>query len=197
MDNENFLSGTNLAGMSTTRDRVDNDYYATPDTAIIAILDKEKFDGNIYEPACGGGHISKLLHQYYPNSKIYSTDLIDRGYGDKQLDFLDHDFKEFKFDNIITNPPFKMAQEFIEKALLVSSKKVIMFAKIQLLESKKRKEMFETTPLQYIYVFSERQNPLRNGSPLDEKGKPWNSTMCFAWFVWNKDYVGEPVIRWI
>ena len=197
MDNENFLSGTSLAGMSTTRDRVVDDYYATPETATIAILDKEKFDGNIYEPACGAGHISKLLYQYYPDSKIYSTDLIDRGYGDKQLDFLEYDFKEFKFDNVITNPPFKMAQEFIEKALLVSSKKVIMFAKIQLLESKKRKEMFETTPLQYIYVFSERQNPLRNGSALDEKGKPWNSTMCFAWFVWNKGYVGEPVIRWL
>jgi len=183
--------------MSTSRKRIVDDYYATPLSATKAILDREILDGSIYEPACGEGHISKLLYQYYPDSKIYSTDLIDRGYGDKQLDFLTYDFKNFKFDNIVTNPPFKLAQEFIERSLELSNKKVIMFAKIQLLESKQRKSMFEKTPLKYIYVFSERQNPLRNGSPVDENGKPWSSTMCFAWFVWEHGHDNEPHVKWI
>ena len=72
-----------------------------------------------------------------------------------------------------------------------------MFAKIQLLEGTKRREMFDNTPLKYVYVFSKRQNPLRNGSPTDEKGKPWASTMCFAWFVWEQGYISEPIIRWL
>ena len=57
--------------------------------------------------------------------------------------------------------------------------------------------MFDNSPLKYVYVFSKRVNPLRNGEPTDEKGKPWASTMCFAWFVWEKNYEGEPIIRWL
>ena len=72
-----------------------------------------------------------------------------------------------------------------------------MFAKIQLLEGIGRKELFEKNPPKYIYVFRNRINPLRNGNPLDEKGKPWASTMCFAWFIWEVGFKGEPTIRWL
>ena len=194
--NEKNLSGTSLAGMSTTRNRVEDDYYATPVGATKAVLDRIDLKGSILEPACGGGHISEVLKEYYPNNEIVSTDLIDRGYGIGGIDFLTHDYKK-KFDNTITNPPFSLAKEFIEKALQITNDKVIMFAKIQLLESKARKELFENSPLKYVYVFSKRQNPLRNGNPLDENGKPWASTMCFAWFVWEVGYKGEPIIRLI
>lgn len=195
------LAGTNLAGMSTTRDRVDNDFYATPRNAIEAILNEVKLDGSILEPAAGQGHISKLLKEYYPYSEIVSTDLIQREekFGipiQGGVDFLTHEFNR-KFDNVITNPPFNLAQEFIERALKLSNDKVIMFAKIQLLEGNKRRELFDNTPLKYVYVFSKRVNPLRNGEELDENGKPWSSTMCFAWFVWEHDYEGEPIIRWL
>ena len=195
------LAGTNLAGMSTTRDRVDNDFYATPRNAIEAILNEVKLNGSILEPAAGQGHISKVLKEYYPYSEIVSTDLIQREekFGipiQGGVDFLTHEFNR-KFDNVITNPPFNLAQEFIEKALQLSNDKVIMFAKIQLLEGNKRRELFDNTPLKYVYVFSKRVNPLRNGEELDENGKPWSSTMCFAWFVWEHDYEGEPIIRWL
>lgn len=191
-----MLSGTNLAGMSTTRNRVKNDYYATPPEATRAILDKEILKGSILEPACGEGHISEVLKEYYPSQEVLSTDLIDRGYGQGDVDFLTYEFDR-KFDNIITNPPFKYAKEFIERGLELANKKVIMFAKIQLLESEKRRELFEEHPPKYIYVFSKRINPWRNGSPTDEKGKPWSSTMCFAWYVWEAGFKGETVVRWI
>lgn len=189
------MNGYSLAGMSTTRNRVDNDYYATPPETTRAILDEVVLNGSIWEPACGAGHISEVLKEYYPNSQIISTDLVNRGYGTGGFDFLTHEGG--KVDNIITNPPFKLAKEFIEKSLEFASDKVIMFAKIQLLEGAARRDMFDNTPLKYVYVFSKRQNPLRNGSPVDENGKKWSSTMCFAWFVWEQGYEGEPIIRWV
>ncbi len=196
-----ILTGTSLAGMSVTRERVDNDFYATPTSAVEAILNEVKLNGSILEPAAGEGHISKVLKEYYPYSEIVSTDLVQREerFGipiQGRVDFLTYNFNR-KFDNIITNPPFTLAQEFIERALELSNDKVIMFAKIQLLEGDKRRKMFGNTPLKYVYVFSKRVNPLRNGEELDERGKPWASTMCFAWFVWEHDYEGEPVIRWL
>lgn len=182
--------------MSTTRNRVQNDFYATPPEATKAILDREILEGSILEPACGQGHISEVIKEYYPNSEVISTDLIDRGYGQGDINFLTYNYGR-KFDNIITNPPFKYAKEFIKKGLELANKKVIMFAKIQLLESENRRELFEKYPPKYIYVFSKRINPWRNGSPVDEKGKPWSSTMCFAWFVWEIGYEGNSTVRWI
>lgn len=187
--------------MSTTRDRVSDDYYATPESAVRAILQQEELIGSILEPSAGEGHISYLIKEYYPNNRLVSTDLIQR----RDLfscniqggvDFLTYDFSE-KFDTIITNPPFSLAQEFIERALELSNRKVIMFAKIQLLEGKKRRLLFEKFPPKYIYVFSKRQAPLSNGSAVDENGKPWATTMCFAWFVWEHGFNGNPMVKWV
>lgn len=195
------LSGTSLVGMSTTRKRVDNDFYATPLYATEAILNEVELKGSILEPCAGQGHISTVLMKYYPHSEVVSTDLVQREERFDVsiiggIDFLTHDFNR-KFDNIITNPPFSLAQEFIEKALDLSNDKVIMFAKIQLLEGSKRRTMFDNTPLKYVYVFTKRVNPLRNGEEFDEKGKPWSNTMCFAWFIWEHGYKGEPIVRWL
>lgn len=196
----NNLKGANLAGTSTTRERVSNDYYATPYESTKALLNNVKFHGNFLEPCVGGGHIAEIIKEYYPNKQVYCMDLVDRGYPNTLVaDFLTYDFLNQKFDNIITNPPYNLAQEFLEKSMKITNDggKVAMFLKIQFLEGVKRLEMFKKYPPKYIYVFTKRQNPWRNGNPLDEKGKPWSSTMCFAWFVWEKDSTSEPIVRWI
>jgi predicted RNA methylase len=190
------LSGSSLAGGTPTRGRVDNDYYATPPQSTQALLDVLELKGSILEPACGEGHISEVLKKNYPDNEIVSTDLIDRGYGVGGIDFLEKEYDR-TFDNVITNPPFKYMREFVERSLELSTDKVIMFGKIQFLEGRRRKEFLENSPLKYVYVFSERQSPMRNGSPVDENGKKWSSTMCFAWYVWEQGYQGEPIIRWL
>ena len=194
------LTGTSLSGTSTTRERVENDYYATPYESTKALLDNIEFTGNFLEPCVGGGHIVEVIKQYYSNEDIFYMDIVDRGYEDTLVDnFLEHDFKGQKFDNIITNPPYSLAQEFLEKSMEIINEngKVAMFLKIQFLEGVKRKDMFKKYPPKYIYVFTKRQNPWRNGKSVDEKGKPWSSTMCFAWFIWEEGFNGEPVVRWL
>lgn len=193
-----ILSGTNLAGMSTTRERVEDDYYATPYDATKMLLDSVGFTGSFLEPCVGGGHIAEVIKQYY-DTEIFGSDLIDRGYPNTLVtDFLTYSFDR-KFDNIVTNPPYSLAQEFLEKGIEVinDNGKIAMFLKIQFLEGVKRREMFIKYPPRYIYVFSKRQNPWRNGNQVDEKGKPWASTMCFAWFIWEKGFKGEPIVRWL
>jgi hypothetical protein len=194
------LSGGQLAGGNSTSEREKNDFYATdPETVKIflnAFLKENILKGNVLEPACGDGNISKTLEETGLDINITSTDLIDRGYGQGNIDFITHDYGK-KFDTVITNPPFSLAKEFIEKGLEVSEKYVIMLCKIQLLEGVKRKDMFLNTPLKYVYVHTTRQATWKEGKPLDPKGRKWATTMCLAWFVWDKEYKGEPIIRWI
>lgn len=196
---QKFLSGGKLAGGNPERGRVDNDFYATDPSSTRGLLDAVTFEGNRFlEPCCGQGHIVKVIKEYYPNADITAIDIEDRGFGTSGIDFLTYQSDEL-FDNVITNPPFVLAQEFIEHSLdlVKDGGKVAMFLKVQFLEGTKRKEFFDKAPLKYVYVFRARQSPWMNGSPVDEKGKKWSSTMCFAWFIFEKGYDGEPVIRWI
>lgn len=190
------MKGHSIAGMSTTRKRVEYDFYATPEESVKALLAVEEIIYPAWEPACGAGHISKLIY----DPSLLSTDLIPRGYGET-VDFLADYIPDFldrrKYRTIITNPPFNLFQEFAERALQIATDKVIMFGKLQALEGKKRATFMQSSPLRTVYVFKSRQNPLRNGSPVDEKGKQWASTMAFAWFVWEIGYKGKPQIEWI
>ena len=135
--------------------------------------------------------------QKHSYSLTCATDLIDRGYGIGDIDFLTYNFDD-KVDWIVTNPPYSLAKEFIDKSLSITNKGVAMFLKIQFLEGQARRDWFKETPLKYVYVFSKRQDPLRDGQALNPKtGKKWGSTMCFAWFIWEHNYDGEPIVRWI
>ena len=192
-----MLKQTSLAGTSTSRDRVENDYYATQPSSVEDLLLKENVYGRVLEPCVGGGHIANVLKTVA--DRVDCTDLIDRGYdGTVVLDFLEQNVPPI-YDWVVTNPPYKLAQDFIEQSLRATKDggHVAMFLKIQFLEGNKRKLFFEDTPPKTVYVFSKRQNPLRNGEPLDEKGKPWSTTMCFSWFVWEKGYSGKTTIEWI
>jgi len=186
------MDGHSIAGMSTTRERVEDDFYATPTVATEALFRVETFEGNVYEPACGNGMMSEIIKKY---NHCYSSDLVDRGYGQTNTDFLIANWTTV--DNVITNPPFNLFQEFAEKSIEISKNKIALFGKLQALEGKKRATFMQNSPLKTVYVFKKRINPLRNGSPVDENEKPWASTMAFAWFVWEKGYTGEPTIKWL
>ena len=164
-------------------DREENDFYPTPERATEELLKRININGVTWECACGDGAISKLLP-----GEIISTDLIDRGYGEPYVDFL----KTIKkVDWIITNPPYRYATEFAKHAIKCADN-VALLCKIQFLEGVKRHKFFKEYPPKKVYVFSSRLKIYKNGIKTN------NSTMlCFAWFIWERDYNDKPTIEWI
>ena len=167
-----------------------NDYYATEPKAVELLMSLETFDKNILEPSCGEGHISDVLKSHGYN--VVSRDLVNRGYGDV-ADFLSGDNTEWNGD-IITNPPYKYGCEFVEKALQIipEGHKVAMFLKVQFLEGKRRRKMFDITPPKRIWVSSSRLKCAMNG----EFDKTSSSAASYAWFVWEKGFRGDTIVKW-
>lgn len=146
MGGNQFVSSTLGASNHVADERAANDYYATDPRAVEMLLQMETFAPVIWEPACGEGHISKVLaaHGY----EVISTDLIYRGFGDPEpLNFLEETLDGFEGD-IITNPPYSVGLQFVERALesVRPGGKVAMFLKVQFLEGKRRGEFFKKSP---------------------------------------------------
>ena len=184
-----ITSALSIVGSSRKNgDREENDFYPTPSYAVEELLKRENFIGNIWECACGEGDISEVFKN--KGFEVISTDLIDRGYG-KQLDFLKSDLMA---DNIITNPPYKISLDFVLKAKMQCKSKIAMFLKTVWLESDARYEMFQDKefPLKTIYQFSKRVSLYKNGKKMKNSGM-----IAYAWYVWDKDYIGKPTVEWI
>ena len=171
--------------------REENDFYATEPKAAELLLDVVPELNNIWECACGQGHLAKVFGNVDKLGK--ATDLIDRGYGATE-DFLQSK-EPYHNGDIVTNPPYKYAKEFVEKALeLVDvGRYVCMFLKVLFLESRSRKELFIKFPPKVIYVSSSRINCAKNG----DFDTYTSLAIAYAWYVWQKGYNGESVIKWI
>lgn len=195
------------ASNHTDHERAEHDFYATEPLAADLICGVENFEGGIWENCCGGGHLSKRFEEFGYN--VVSTDLIDRGYGTGGVDF-------FKCDkalapNIVTNPPYSFSKKWVEHSLelLDEGRKLALFFPIQFLESDSRRELFKNTPPKTIYVCVNRVLCGINGdfTAKDKEGntiynkdgtpKRMSSAKCYAWFVWEKGYIGDTVVKWI
>lgn len=188
----------NGASNHSEKEREVNDYYATEPRATELLLEVESFNSLIWECACGGGHISRVLEKH--GHKVISSDIVDRGYqGTLIIDFLaDEISSPIHFGDIITNPPYKYAKEFVEQALkfIENGCKVAMFLKLTFLESKKRRELFEKHPPKVIYVSSSRLQCAMNGD-FETYKKGTGTAIAYAWYVWEKGYQGNTIVKWI
>ena len=168
------------------------DFWRTPPQATEALLERVPFRGSILEPACGIGDMSEVIKSYY--SDVTSMDITQRGYASVIRDFLVSEkdfFSSIKYNNVITNPPFILAEEFVRKALSVATHKVAMLLKLEFLQSTKRLSLFKNYPPRAVYVFSYR-------IPFWQEGydKPINNQR-HAWYVWEQGYRGNPELEWI
>ena len=169
--------------------REKDDFYPTPPEATRSLLAKETFGPRIWEPACGDGAISKVLEA--AGHEVVSTDLFDRGYGEARVDFLmEH---RLAAPEIVTNPPFKLAEQFLRHALDLGATKVAMLLRLAWLEGAERKRIFESTPIARVHVASRRISMARGGT---DDGKGGGSMIAFAWFVWDCSHEGAPSLGW-
>lgn len=175
-------------GARSSEEREENDYYATDPRAIDLLLTKETPSRRIWEPSSGGGHLSNRLKQR--GFEVVSSDIIDRGAQDFLADFLKC---EEPFDgDILTNPPYKYAEQFVLKALELARGRVFMFLKLTFLEGQARYErIYKEHPPRRVYAFPKRILCGKNGNFPDA------SAVAYAWFVWEKGYKGEPSIGWL
>jgi hypothetical protein len=162
--------------------KVGDDFFPTPPEVTQELLNHFTFEGEIWECACGDGAISKVLEANgYTN--IYSSDLVNRGYGEYDKDFLL--LNNRKCENIITNPPFKNAADFMEKALELATKKVAMLMPIRYLTSKVRTDIFNKYPLHAILIIPYKIDFTGSNNPRDEA----------AWFVWDKSTKEQRILH--
>ena len=180
--------GKNFSANNATGKRKKSDFYETPYTLTRKFLDVEYFNKNstVCEPACGGGAISKVLNEYWEDDKITAYD--------KETNFL-WDFNDY--DYVITNPPFSLAFEFIQKAKQLAKSKFALLLPLSYLHGKKRfDEIYSDRDygLEKVYVFT--RYPML-GEPLREDGKYNNGMMVYAWYVWTNGYSGQPTIDWL
>lgn len=176
----------------STKRKKQGDFYETPRWAIEALLKREGFGGIILEPCCGNGAISRVLEEY--GYKVQSSDISteDNIYGEKGIDAFLIDKLS---DNIITNPPYdrRILNNLVEHFSIIYIKKMALLLRLTFLESDGRRELFTSLPLKVVYIFSSRITMY----PENEEKPENKGTTAYAWFVWEKGYIGKITVNWI
>jgi hypothetical protein len=163
------------------------DFFPTPRWATFALIENEKFSGEVWECACGDGAMSRVFEE--SGSKVLSSDLYDRGYGEIGIDFLT---PSRRAANIVTNPPYNSAEGFVASGVKHAERKFALLLRLAFLEGANRANtIFARTPPSRVWVFSERITFYPKG--VDPKG---TGTTAYAWFVWDRDAPSRTELKW-
>jgi hypothetical protein len=168
------------------------DSYETPAVATIALLKVERLPRVIWEPACGSGKIVKVLRA--AGHRVYGSDICDYGCpeADHSIDFLSATEMPYGVEAIVSNPPFKLPEDFIAHALDSGVAKVVMLLRLAFLEGVGRSPILDNGKLARVYVFRNRL-PMMHRTGW--KGRRASSAMAFAWFVWEIAHNGHTEMR--
>ncbi|MEQ1718397.1 MAG: hypothetical protein ABL907_20840 [Hyphomicrobium sp.] len=171
------------------------EFYPTPPEATLALLSAEAFDGSIWEPACGEGHIAKVLAS--AGYQVTSTDLVVYGFGEPKRDFLAE--RKPLAKHIVTNPPYGrgLADAFAKHAIRLTRETggtVAMLMNLAGLCHPLRHGFYVSHPPAVVYC-------------LDEcicwpYGDPSQATTSIAkqrycWMVWKHGHTGATELRWL
>jgi hypothetical protein len=159
------------------------DDFPTPPWATRALLEQLKSYGRAFddklccEPAANRGHMVKPLSEYF--ERVIALDIFDYGAGYPVADYLFSNPVEM-VDWTITNPPFRLAQQFIEQAIKQSRIGVAMIVRTAFLESVGRyNNLFSKFRPSHVLQFSERV--VMHKGKLSEKG---STATAYCWIVW-------------
>lgn len=161
--------------------RRENDFYPTPREATVALLPLiADWPKAVWEPACGDGAMARVLEG--AGYDVLASDLVDRGYGDACFNFL-FDYWQGAPRPIITNPPFKLAAQFIERADELGATHLALLLKASFWNAASRLKTWDRWA-----PYARRDLTWR--LDFDGRGAP---TMDCAWFLWDR--TSSPLAR--
>ena len=173
--------------------RADADWYVEPAWVVDALFAVERFEGVIFDTACGGGRIPERAKA--AGYEAVGMDIADRGYG-MRGDFLlfERADGDESIVNIVTNPPYSLTEQFVRHALSITTGKVAIITRLAFLESQVRRDgLFREHPPARVWVCSKRPSMPPGGTDVPAKG----GSVAYAWFVWDRSYKGATTLGWL
>lgn len=181
---------------NTLYDRHEQDWYVEPVWCTELLAAAEPFHGTVWDPACGKGNVAGVFRRR--GHQVLATDIVNRG---SWILYDTHDFlspdDRFEVDNIVCNPPYRLTEAFIYRALTLARAKVAMLTNLRFLASQRRHRLFTETPVRRVHVLSTR--PSMPPGTLLESGerKAEGGSQDYCWIVWEQGYAGPPTLNWL
>jgi hypothetical protein len=192
-------------GAPRTVTRAAYDFYPTPPEAVRALLSVERFDGLIWEPACGDGAIARELARH--GHSVHSSDLVDRGYGTGGQDFLSPLtltrtlIEQPQVKHIVTNPPYSyrrgIGDKFVGQALRITRQtggKVAMLLNLGCLAHPTRTSKWRNDPPGRIHIMDDLIC-WPNGD--QRQAGRYITEHRYCWVVWDRTYRGHTIVTWL
>lgn len=176
-------------------DRDPDDWYVEPFECSMALFDLEEFQGSVWDPSCGLGRILDSAEK--AGHTVIGSDIVTRGsYCDFEKDFLSISEGEVEFDNIVSNPPFNLAEKFVRHGLELlphGGKMAMILPMVWLSGFSTKRDWLPYSPLRKYFAISPRPS-MPPGAVIQAGVKAGNGTKDFAWFIWEKGYCGQPSV---
>jgi hypothetical protein len=172
--------------------REEHEHYVEPEWCSRRLFDVERFEGAIWDPACGFGRIPQAA--IAAGHITAATDIVDRGYyGNSFFGIRDFIGCDERWDNIVSNPPFDIFRPFAETALRVARRKVAL---IWLTRTLPAARWLQDTPLAKVLLLTPRPS-MPPGYVIASGGKPGGGKQDFCWLIWDHAHKGAPTIGWL
>ncbi len=172
--------------------RQPHEFYVTPPEGTRALLSVESFEGSVWEPACGNGAIARILSR--AGYQVLPTDLIDRGYGEGGVNFLDQ--TEPRARNIVTNPPYGrgLADNFLRKSFQLvrdTGGTIALLLDLASLAHPLRHGLLVANPPSNVYILDELI--------CQPGGRPrfTEAHLRYAWVLWKPGHRGPAALSWL
>jgi hypothetical protein len=171
------------------------DQFDTPPIALEPLFTHEPLLAGvktICEPFCGLGNLVTAIRQR--GLIVHASDIQDRGCPDSiVLDFLDMTERPPNCDVLLSNPPYRKAMQYIEHALALRFRGIVLLLKVDFMCTIERYErLHKLGHLRRIHVFAERLQDMHDANFTGEKA---SQSQVHAWFVLDRDYCGQAAIN--
>jgi hypothetical protein len=190
--------------MSALRDRrthifarAEHDFYVEPEWVSERLFEAERFEGPIHDPACGIGRIAiaATAAGYVASGSDINIGMLSFTW-DFHYDYVnDMTPSIFLSNNIVSNPPFGKARQFIERAIR-EARKVAMFLPARFMFGVACSQWLASTHPRRIYHLVPRPS-VPPGKLVLSGMKPMSAKEDSIWIIWEQGYSGAPEMGWL